>query len=65
MAKKKRFRPVHIVPPLGPPENLRPGGAHESRKTYDRKRAKAALRREAESGFSFSARLEKRRRNAS
>ncbi len=55
MARKKRRRLVQIVPRLGPATNLRPAGAHESRKLYDRKREKAALRREAEGGFSFSA----------
>jgi hypothetical protein len=50
MAKKKRRRAVLIVPRLGPPQNLRPAGAHESIKRYNRQRLKAALRREAESG---------------
>ena len=50
MARKKR-RKVRIVPRLGPATNLRPAGAHESRKLYNRKRIKAALRKEAESGF--------------
>ena len=53
MAKKKR-RKTGLVPRLGPPENLRPAGAHESLKRYNRRRMKAALRREAESGFSVS-----------
>ena len=51
MAKKKRLRLLEITPRLGPPVNLRPAGAHESNKRYNRKRMKAALRREAESGF--------------
>lgn len=53
MAKKKRRRLAGIVPRLGPPVNLRPGGVHDSAKKYDRIREKAALRREAESGFPF------------
>lgn len=52
MPKKRRQKP-QVVPRLGPPENLRPAGAHESLKRYNRKRLKAALRREAESGFSY------------
>jgi hypothetical protein len=55
--KKKRPRPETpaIVPPLGPATNLRPAGAHESTKTYNRKKLKAALRHEiAEGGYSFS-----------
>ena len=52
MAKKKRRKPG-LVPRLGPATNLRPGGAHESLKRYNRRRMKAALRREAESGFPF------------
>jgi hypothetical protein len=51
MAKKKR-RPVLLVPPRGPATNLRPAGAHDDETVYDRKKEKAALRREiAESGF--------------
>lgn len=52
MNKKKR-RKAAFVPRLGPATNLRPAGAHESLKRYNRKRQKAALRREAESGFAF------------
>ena len=44
MATKRRKR--RLVPRLGPAVNLRPAGAHESKKLYDRKRIKAALRRE-------------------
>lgn len=54
MAKKKRVRPSHLVPRLGPASNLRPAGAHESLKIYNRNRMKAALRRDAESGFPFA-----------
>jgi hypothetical protein len=51
MAKKKR-RPVLLVPPRGPATNLRPAGAHDDETVYDRKKEKAALRREiAEGGF--------------
>ena len=51
MANKKRRKRL-LVPRLGPAVNLRPAGAHESKKLYDRKRIKAALRRtEDEGGF--------------
>jgi len=52
MAKKRRK--MKLVPRLGPATNLRPAGAHESMKLYNRKRAKAAHRKEAESGFPHS-----------
>ncbi|HEY1975739.1 MAG TPA: hypothetical protein VGG89_04310 [Candidatus Baltobacteraceae bacterium] len=42
------------MPRLGPALNLRPAGAHESKKLYDRKRIKAALRREDEGGLHFT-----------
>ena len=45
MARKKRPKPP-VVPPLGPPQNLRPGGAHDDASVYDRKKEKAELRRE-------------------
>ncbi len=53
MPKKKARRPAPpIVAPLGPATNLRPAGIHESEKTYNRKKLKAALKREEdESGF--------------
>jgi hypothetical protein len=53
---KKKQRPVpKLVPPRGPATNLRPAGAHDDETAYDRKKEKAALRREiAESGFSQS-----------
>jgi len=56
MAKKKRLPTVPLVPPRGPATNLRPAGAHDDDATvYDRKKEKAALRREiAESGFPLS-----------
>ena len=50
MNRKKR-RKAKLVPRLGPPQNLRPAGAHESKKRYDRKRHKAALARYDEDGF--------------
>jgi hypothetical protein len=53
MAKKGRRKRV-LVPRLGPATNLRPAGAHDSKKIYDRKRLKAALRRQDESGFDFT-----------
>jgi len=49
MAAKRRRR--RLVPRLGPATNLRPAGAHESKKLYDRKRIKAALRRDDEGAF--------------
>jgi hypothetical protein len=55
MAKKKRRPAVLLVPPRGPATNLRPAGAHDDESAYDRKKEKAALRREiAESGFPLS-----------
>lgn len=51
MAKQKRRRTVAIVPRLGPATNLRPAGAHENKKLYNRKKIKAVLRQEAEDGF--------------
>ena len=47
MNKKKRRKIAALVGRLGPATNLRPAGAHESLKKYNRRRAKAALRREA------------------
>ena len=52
MARKRRK--IKLVPRLGPATNLRPAGAHDSIKLYNRKRAKAALRKDAESGFPHS-----------
>jgi hypothetical protein len=46
--KKRRRKGAGIVPRLGPATNLRPAGAHESLKRYNRKRLKAQLRREPE-----------------
>jgi len=53
MAGKKRRRFAALVPRLGPPTNLRPAGVHVDAKRYNRRKAKAALRRDAESGFCF------------
>ena len=46
----KKRRKAKLVPRLGPAQNLRPAGAHESKKRYNRKRQKAALER-YEDGF--------------
>jgi hypothetical protein len=54
MAKKKRKVAAKVVPRLGPATNLRPAGAHESAKLYDRKKLKAALHRDDERGFDDS-----------
>lgn len=51
MAKRKRRRATAVVPRLGPATNLRPAGAHKSKKLYNRKNVKAVLRKEAEDGF--------------
>ena len=48
MARKKLKK--KLVPRLGPATNLRPAGAHESMKLYNRKRAKAAFRKDPEGG---------------
>jgi hypothetical protein len=47
----KKRRKAKLMPRLGPPANLRPAGAHESKKHYNRKREKAALERYDENGF--------------
>jgi hypothetical protein len=47
MAKKKRRKRAALMPRLGPPTNLRPAGTHEPLVQYNRKRQKAALRRES------------------
>jgi hypothetical protein len=51
----KKRRKAILVPRLGPPQNLRPGGVHESKKHYNRTRQKAALRRYDEAAFSLAA----------
>jgi len=53
--KSRRHREPALVPRLGPATNLRPAGAHDDKKHYDRKKIKAVLRREAEDGFDNSA----------
>jgi len=47
-AKKKTKRRVALVPPKGPPVNLRPAGAHEDKRRKTRAELeKAALEEEA------------------
>jgi hypothetical protein len=54
MTKKRRRRaPLKIVPRLGPATNLRPAGAHESSKRYNRKKLKIALQQELQGDSSF------------
>ncbi len=50
----KRPKPPEprIVPPLGPPINLRPGGVHKDKRRKPRAHEKAALRRAAFECFS-------------
>lgn len=48
---KKKRRKATLMPRLGPPVNLRPAGAHESKKRYNRKRSKAALKQYDEDGL--------------
>lgn len=48
---KRKRRKAKLVPPRGPAQNLRPAGAHETKKTYNRKRLKAALEDYVEDGF--------------
>ena len=60
---KRKRRKAALVPRLGPAQNLRPAGAHESKKRYNRKRQKAALKRYVEDGFTVCSGL--RRREAS
>lgn len=48
---KRKRRKLPLVPRLGPAQNLRPAGAYESKRLYNRKRRKAALRRHDEDGF--------------
>lgn len=52
----EKRRKAKLVPRLGPPLNLRPAGAHESKKRYSRKRHKAALARYDADGFFVGAR---------
>jgi len=46
----KKRRKANLVPPLGPPTNLRPAGVHKSKKLYDLQKMKAIFRKE-EDGF--------------
>ena len=46
--KRRRRKPPIIVPRRGPATNLRPAGAHESTKRYNRKKLKIALQHELE-----------------
>lgn len=48
MARRKRRRKAKVKPPLGPAVNLRPAGAHETKKRYNRKRNKSVIEAEAE-----------------
>jgi len=51
-SRRRRRKPPALVPRRGPATNLRPAGAHESLKRFNRKKAKSALRQElAEGGF--------------
>ncbi|MDQ6930402.1 MAG: hypothetical protein M3126_07030 [Candidatus Eremiobacteraeota bacterium] len=47
--KRKRLRAL-IVPAMGPATNIRPAGAHTSKKLYDRHKMKAIFRQD-EDGF--------------
>jgi hypothetical protein len=57
MPKRPKRRRAELVPRLGPATNVRPAGAHQDQKLYDRKKIKAVLRREAENGFDNSGAL--------
>lgn len=41
----KKRRKAKLMPRKGPPQNVRPGGAHEVKKRFDRKREKERLER--------------------
>jgi hypothetical protein len=46
MAKRRKKKPaVPLVPRLGPPENLRPAGAHKDKRRRSRAEEKAELQR--------------------
>jgi hypothetical protein len=47
-AKRKRRRKAKVKPPLGPAVNLRPAGAHKTKKVYDRRRNAEIIEAEAE-----------------
>jgi hypothetical protein len=44
----RRRKKKALVPRRGPATKLRPAGAHKSKKAYDRKKSRAALRAEEE-----------------
>jgi hypothetical protein len=48
MAKRKRLA---LVPRLGPKTNVRPGGAHKSRRTLSRREVKIALKIQGDLSF--------------
>ena len=50
---KKKRRKAKIVPPLGPATNIRPAGAHKSRKLYDRNTLKAIFRKDEDGFFTY------------
>lgn len=51
---KEKRQKAKLVPPLGPPTNLRPAGVHKSKKLYDRHKMKAIFRKEEDGFFSGS-----------
>lgn len=60
--RKRRHKPPALVPRRGPVSNLRPAGAHESIKRYNRRKLKNALRQELAEGV-FAPSTEKARRS--
>ena len=48
VSKRKRRRKAKVKPPLGPAVNLRPAGAHKTKKHYDRSQNKLVIEAEAE-----------------
>jgi hypothetical protein len=51
VTRKRRRRKAALVPRIGPATNLRPAGAHESAKRYNRKKLKLALKKDLEGEF--------------
>ncbi len=47
-AKRKRRRKAKVKPPLGPAVNLRPAGAHKTKKRYDRRQNQEIVAVESE-----------------
>jgi hypothetical protein len=43
--RKPKFKLVALLPPKGPPTNVRPGGAHRDRRDVGRSLVKAELRK--------------------